>query len=96
MGKVLVFMEFKHGFLLTFFDLKKKQLQSKNIIFAMCYSFSEIHKFLCICICEIGHKEFGFKQNYFTCSCIKKSLFWPDKRKKENALSLMCEMDSKA
>lgn len=32
----------------------------------MYYSFSEIG--------SIGHKEFGFKQNYFTCIWIKKSL----------------------
>lgn len=48
----------------------------------MYYSFSEIG--------SIGREEFGFKQNYFTCIWIKKSLFWLDKQKEENAPSLMC------
>lgn len=52
----------------------------------MYYSFSEIG--------STGHKEFGFKQNHFTCIWIKKSLFCSDKRKEENASPLMCEVQT--
>lgn len=55
-SKVLVFMEFKHSILLTFFRFKKNTDSLKYFIY---YSFSKIR--------SVGHREFGFKQNYSTC-----------------------------
>lgn len=52
----------------------------------MYYSFSKIG--------SIGHKEFCFKQSYFTCIWIKKSLFCSDQTKGSNAPSLMCEVQT--
>lgn len=47
MGKVLVFMEFKHGFLLTFFDLKKNSY-SQKILYLLCVTVSVKYTNFCV------------------------------------------------